>query len=105
VDAATTLRRARARSGLTLRALAERAATSHASLSAYETGSKVPRVDTLVRILQAAGFVAEVDLAARPAGEDRVAKGEELEQVLLLAEQFPARHSKTLRSPRFGAPS
>jgi hypothetical protein len=62
-------------------------------------------VDTLVRILQAAGFVAEVDLAARPAGEDRVAKGEELEQVLLLAEQFPARHSKALRYPRFGAPS
>jgi transcriptional regulator with XRE-family HTH domain len=105
VDAATTLKRARARAGLTLRALAEAAGTSHTSLSAYETGAKVPRVDTLDRILGAAGFVPSVDLEARPAGEDRVAKGEELEQVLLLAEQFPARHSRTLRYPRFGPSS
>jgi transcriptional regulator with XRE-family HTH domain len=103
VDAATTLRRARTRAGLTLRALAARAGTSDATLSAYETGAKVPRVDTLDRILRAAGFAAAVDLAPRPGGDDdRVAKGAELVDVLLLAEQFPARHSRTLRFPVFG---
>jgi transcriptional regulator with XRE-family HTH domain len=102
VDAATTLRRARAQAGLTLRSLAARAETSHATLAAYEHGTKIPRVDTLARIVRAAGFEAEVELAARPAGDDRDAKGEELVEVLLLAEQFPARHARTLRCPVFG---
>jgi transcriptional regulator with XRE-family HTH domain len=102
LTAATTLRLARRRAGLTLRALAERAGTSHSSLAAYESGSKVPRVDTLLRIVEAAGFVVEVDLAPRPPREDRVAKGEELAQALLLAAQFPARHARTLRFPVFG---
>ncbi|MCU1485091.1 MAG: putative Xre family DNA-binding protein [Actinomycetia bacterium] len=102
MDAATTLRSARRRAGLTLRALAARAGTSHATLSAYESGAKVPRVDTLERILRAAGFEPELELLARPAGEDRVAKGNELVAVLELAAQFPARHTRSLRYPRFG---
>lgn len=102
MDAATTIRRARTAAGLTLRALAARAETSHATLSAYETGAKVPRVDTFDRIVRAAGFEPELELATRPADEDRVAKSEELVQVLLLAEQFPARHARTLRFPRLG---
>jgi transcriptional regulator with XRE-family HTH domain len=102
VDAATTLRNARRRAGLTLRGLAARAGTSHASLAAYESGAKVPRVDTLERILRAAGFEPQVELLARPAGEDPVAKGEELVAVLELAGQFPARHTRSLRYPRFG---
>jgi transcriptional regulator with XRE-family HTH domain len=103
VDAATTLRRARTRAGLTLRALAARAGTSDATLSAYETGAKIPRVDTLDRILRAAGFAPAVELSSRPSGDgDRVAKGAELVDVLLLAEQFPARQSRTLQCPVFG---
>lgn len=94
------LRSVRQRSRLTLRALAERAGTSHATLAAYESGSKVPRVDTLARIVRAAGFEPSVDLT--PCAPDRRARGEELVDVLLLAEQFPARHTKTLRYPRFG---
>ncbi len=101
VDAATILRRARRRAGLTLRALAERAGTSHTTLSAYEQGTKTPRVDTVDRILRAAGFEAEVRLmdAARPV--DRVALGRELAAVLDLAGHFPARHSPTLEFPPF----
>jgi transcriptional regulator with XRE-family HTH domain len=103
MDAADILRRARARSGLSLRALAERSATSHATLSAYEAGRVVPRVDTLQRILRAAGYSADVVLRRRPDATpgEREAKGRELVQVLDLAGHFPARHAPTLEFPPF----
>src|SRR6188508_3022849 len=87
------IRRARHRAGLTQRQLAERAATSHTTLAAYETGAKVPRTDTLERILQAAGYVAEVSLRPRadPSPADRAAKGRELYAALELAAAFPLR--------------
>ena len=98
------LRIARRRSGLSSRALAHRAGTSHATILAYEAGRKIPRVDTLERIIGAAGFSADVDLARRPDARDseRIAKGRELADVLELAAQFPARHARRLRYPRFG---
>ena len=100
MDSSSLTRLARRKAGLTLRALADRAGTSHATLAAYEAGRKSPRVDTLDRILRAAGFSADVDLCRRadPAS-GREAKGRELEQALLLAEQFPARHDRELRFP------
>ena len=104
VDAATTLRRARGQAGLTLRELAARAGTSHATLAAYEAGRAVPRVDTLERILRAAGYAADIDISARADGADaeRKEKGEELWEALELAAMFPARHAKRLRYPVFG---
>jgi transcriptional regulator with XRE-family HTH domain len=101
VDAARTLRRARREAGLSLRALAERAATSHATLAAYEAGRAVPRVDTLDRILRAAGYATDIDVTRRPDATEaeRVAKGVELVQALELAARFPARHAKRLRFP------
>jgi transcriptional regulator with XRE-family HTH domain len=104
MDAASLLRMARTRSGLGLRALAAAAGTSHATLSAYETGAKVPRVDTLDRILRAAGWDASIALAGRADAtlDERIAKGEELVAVLRLAAQFPARHDPDLRTPSFG---
>jgi len=103
MDAARTLRRARVSAGLTLRGLAERAGTSHATLAAYEAGRAVPRVDTLDRILRAAGYATDIDVAWRPDATDaeRRAKGDELRQALELAAMFPARHSARLRFPRF----
>jgi transcriptional regulator with XRE-family HTH domain len=95
MTAARLLREARGRSGLGLRELAARAGTSHSTLSAYENGAKTPSVATLERILRAAGFALDVDLVRRP---DR---GRELERVLELAGQFPARHSPTLEFPPF----
>jgi hypothetical protein len=70
----------------------------------YESGRKVPRVDTLERIVRAAGFAAEVELAPRPDTDDveRVAKGRELAAALELAAQFPAHHERTLPYPQFG---
>jgi len=105
MDAACTLRRARARAGLSLRDLAERAGTSHATLAAYEAGRVVPRVDTLARILRAAGYSTDIALRRRPDATpgEREAKGRELLQVLDLAGHFPARHAPTLTFPRFPA--
>ena len=95
MESATLIRTARRRAGLTQRDLAERAGTSHSTLAAYETGAKVPRADTLVRIVRAAGFEPEVALAVRP-DRDRAAKGRELREALELAAHFPvgllARH-------------
>ena len=106
MNAARTLRRARITAGLSLRALGERAGTSHATLAAYEAGRAVPRVDTLDRILRAAGYVTDIELGPRPdaTAAERQAKGDELRQALDLAAMFPARHARRLRFPRFPGP-
>jgi transcriptional regulator with XRE-family HTH domain len=101
MDAAMTLRRARRRSGLSLRALAARAETSHSTLSAYEAGRKVPTVETFDRIVRAAGFELGVELTPAVGGIDRTARGRELAEVLELAEQFPTRHAAKLDFPVF----
>jgi transcriptional regulator with XRE-family HTH domain len=103
MNAAATLRETRRRAGLTLRALAARAGTSHATLSAYEHGHKVPTVDTLSRIVQAAGMELLVEARPRVGGPDLEGRGQELVEVLELAAQFPARHQRSLPYPRFGA--
>ncbi|MFU8815068.1 MAG: helix-turn-helix domain-containing protein [Pseudomonadales bacterium] len=99
-DVPLALRNAREASGLSLRALARRAGTSHATLIAYEKGRKTPGVDTFVRILEAAGFAVDFNITRRIREHDGLARGEELEQVLRLAEQFPARVSRAMEYPR-----
>lgn len=54
--AGNLIRIARADAGLSQRELARRAKTSQATLSAYEAGRKAPTLDTLERIIRAAGF-------------------------------------------------
>ena len=103
MDAARTLRRARLSAGLSLRGLAQRAGTSHATLAAYEARRAVPRVDTLDRILRAAGYATDIEVARRPDATDaeRSAKGHELLEALELAAMFPARHAPRLGFPQF----
>jgi transcriptional regulator with XRE-family HTH domain len=101
MDAATLLRDARSTAGLSLRALADRAATSHSTLAAYEAGRKTPTTETLSRIVRAAGFAVDVELRPRITAPD-LARGEELAAVLELAAAFPARHDPDLRYPVFG---
>ncbi len=84
-------------------ALAARAETSHSTLSAYESGRKVPTVETLDRIVRAAGFELGVELVPAVGGADRAARGRELAEVLDLAAQFPARHAAELDFPAFPA--
>ena len=90
MTASQTITEIRRRSGLGLRELARRAGTSHATIHAYESGTKEPRFDTVARLADAAGFTLELNLSRRPdAGEARVAKGEELAEVLTLAAAVP----------------
>jgi len=105
MNAATILRSTRHRAGLSLRALARRAGTSHATLAAYEAGRKVPSVQTLDRIVRSAGFELEIGVGPAVGGPDPAARGRELVEVLELAELFPARHAATLEYPIFGAPA
>ena len=102
---AELLAETRARAGLSLRGLEERAGTSHSALAAYESASKLPSTRTLLRIIDAAGFAIDYELAVRCRGEAHtLARGEELRQVLLLAEQFPTRQKRDPGYPCFGEP-
>lgn len=91
----------RRRTALSRRELARRAGTSAATVAAYESERVVPGVDTLDRLLAAAGFDASVSLTRRYSGPERAA---ELLEVLELAEHFPARHRDGIAAPSFPGP-
>jgi len=101
MDAALLIRTARQRSNLSLRALAARAGTSHATLSAYENGRVDPTTLVLSRIIAAAGQSLETTLLGSPSDIDGLSRGDELIAVLELAEQFPARHASRIEFPVF----
>jgi transcriptional regulator with XRE-family HTH domain len=98
--AAVLLRRTRCEAGLSLREVAEAAGTSHATLSAYETGRKVPSVATFFRVLEACGVAADIVTSRRIRRRDGIERGEELAAVLRLAEQFPVQASRHLDYPK-----
>ncbi len=104
MDVGATLRAARERAGLTQGGLAERAGTSQATISAYESGAKQPSVATFSRLLAAAGARLRVEPAAAPLHEpsrsELARAGATLAEVITLAEALPVRHSKRLRYPR-----
>jgi transcriptional regulator with XRE-family HTH domain len=57
------IRMARRDAGLSQTELARRAKTSQAAISAYESGKRSPSVETLSRVLTAAGFELRMRLA------------------------------------------
>ena len=65
------IREARRRAGLSQTALATEIGTTQSAVSRWERGHETPRADTLVDILRACGF--EADVVARPSdtGVDR----------------------------------
>jgi transcriptional regulator with XRE-family HTH domain len=88
------IRIARREAGLTQQALADRAGTSQAAVSAYESGRRSPSVDTLCRLLGAAGFEVRMRLAQPDTHVPSLAAAEALlarEQVAHLAEDERAR--------------
>jgi transcriptional regulator with XRE-family HTH domain len=101
MDAATLLVSVRRRAGLSQRELARRARTSAAAVCLYERGERVPRVDTLERLVAAAGAALSVD--AHIPDIDVRARGEDLVAVLDLADQLPQRHSPRLEFPPFSS--
>src|SRR2546423_11499286 len=78
MDIPATLVRARLRAGLSQTVLAARAGTSQATISAYESGRKVPSVETLTRLLGATGCRLAVEAGAArgapPPGHQRTAR-------------------------------
>ncbi|MEQ9450156.1 MAG: helix-turn-helix transcriptional regulator [Pseudomonadales bacterium] len=95
------LRAARECSNLSLRAAARRAGTSHATLSAYEKGRKSPSTATFFRILDACDVAPDVSLHKRIRTANKLPRGEELAEVLRLAEQFPVRRRSAVQMPVF----
>jgi transcriptional regulator with XRE-family HTH domain len=100
MNSVSTLRLAREQSGLSLRELAARAGTSHFALAAYEAGRVHPSYEKIFYILANAGFDLAVTLVPRSGRSDE-GRERELEEVLTLAEQFPARHAAELTFPPF----
>ena len=104
MNVASTLKEVRASAGLTQAELAARAGTSQATVSAYESGRKEPAVETLSRLLAAAGARLTVQRArvavAQPSKEQHHRTARELIEALELAEQLPRRHARDLRFPR-----
>lgn len=104
MDVATFLRSCRTDAGLTQRQVAARAGTSAAAVCHYERGTRIPRADTLVRLVAATGATLTwsahrfpADPASIEAMEDN---GEALAAVLDLAEHLPRRQ----RPERIEAP-
>jgi len=96
MDARTMILSSRTEAGLSQRELARLAGTSPAAICLYETGQRVPQVDTLTRLIAAAGSSIEMRLR-RPAGSiDVAANARALEAVLELAGHLPRRRSESL---------
>lgn len=95
MDVATFLRACRSEAGLTQRQLADRAGTSAAAVCHYERGTRVPRADTLVRLVAATGSTLTWSARRFPADPALVEamedNGEALAAVLDLAEHLPRR--------------
>lgn len=97
MNAASRLRTARRRAGLTQSALAAAAGTSQPAVAAIESGRKQPTVATLERLLRAAGTEL---VPADPEQAALLRRGRRLEDVLHLAEALPFRREGGLRFPR-----
>lgn len=61
--AGNLIRMARLEKGLSQRELARLAATSQAAIAAYEAGKRSPTLDTLARIIRAAGLDLRIQIA------------------------------------------
>lgn len=93
---AAILTRARKRAGLTQAELARRAGTSQPVISAYEHGRRDPSIETLRRLLRAAGAELELGIGVHaapdlPAPADDTERARRLVDVLLLADAIPLR--------------
>ena len=100
MDAATLISRCRRAAGLSQRQLAARSGTSPAAISLYEAGKRIPRLDTLTRVIAATG--SNLTALTNPASDiDIVAAGRDLLAVLELADDLPHESGPELTAPVF----
>ncbi len=88
---------ARRQARLTQTKLAERAGTSQAVVSAYESARRSPSVDTLVRILAATGLELRMRLAPPDTHTSALAAAEALLPVEQLAGQREHQRQRLVR--------
>lgn len=96
-NAAELLVEARGRAALGQAELARRAGVPRSVLNAYERGRREPGVDSLLRLLAAAGF--ELGLVPVSGTVDAHRAARVLSDVLDLADALPFRRDKALRGP------
>jgi uncharacterized protein len=72
--AAALLQLARLKAGMSQRELAERASVPTTMISAYERDKRQPTVETLLRLLRAAGFELKMGLQPRDPHDDVLAR-------------------------------
>jgi len=101
MDASTMIWSSRTAAGLSQRELAMLAGTSPAAVCLYETGQRVPRVDTLARLIAATGSSMEMRVRGPVGNIDVAANARALEAVLELAGNLPQRRSGALAMPPF----
>lgn len=87
------IRMARREAKLSQADLAARAGTSQAAVSAYESGKRSPSVDTLCRLLAAAGFEVRMRLAPPDTHEPAL----RIAEAMLPADQVAAHHERERR--------
>ncbi len=111
MNAATIIRDARQRHGLTQAELAHRIGSSQPVISAYEHGTRDPSLSTLRRIVAGTGDQLVIGWARRasdlPALVTPGQRGEVLVDLLLLADAIPPprKASRPLRFPRISSTS
>jgi len=90
---------ARRRAGLTQQVLAHRAGTSQAAVSAYESGRRSPSVDTLCRLVAAAGYEVRMRLAPPDTHVPSLAAAENLLPSEQLERQRERERARLARRP------
>lgn len=93
--ASRLIRDARRQAGISQAELARRAGVSRSVVNAYERGTRQPSVAALERLVAAAGL----RLALAPSRPDPVSAGEQLLDVLELADRLPNRRQSDLTFP------
>lgn len=94
--AGNLIRLARHDGGLSQRELAQRAGTSQAAIAAYESGRRSPTLETLARIVRAAGQDLRIQVVAYDDHDDAMAAYEaslpEAVRAVLAKERAALRH-------------
>ncbi len=89
----------RKESGLSLRATAIVAETSHSTLSAYEQRRVDPSAGVINRVANSLGFDLDCRVSGRVRSSGGLDRGKELELVLDLADEFPKKAPANLDGP------
>lgn len=105
MESAALIGAARRRAGLTQAELARRAGTSQPVVSAYERGHRQPEIDTLARLVEAAGMrlrlVVDAGSDGVPPARSNEERAQRLVDVLGLADAIPHRpRPRRLDAPR-----